>query len=137
MEVDYHIFLINLVYRKIYFWYTWCIKWYTWYIKLLNLIYLLYLNFTIKQLGGVEEGVRDLHRWFFQKCVFWREGEPYFFVTFNIIIPHIFPESMKVLSVNISYSHRFSDFLTFPYYKETNDLSLWQIMSAFFNPNIL
>ena len=39
MEADCHIFLINVVYRKIYFWYTWYIKWYTLYIKFLILIY--------------------------------------------------------------------------------------------------
>ena len=39
MEADCHIFLINVVYQKIYFGYTWYIKWYTWYIKFLTLIY--------------------------------------------------------------------------------------------------
>ena len=39
MEADCHIFLINLVYRKICFWYTWYIKLYTLYIKFLILIY--------------------------------------------------------------------------------------------------
>ena len=30
--------------------------------------------------------------WFFQKCIFQREGESLVFVTFNIITRHIFPE---------------------------------------------
>ena len=31
--------------------------------------------------------------WFFQKSIFWREGQILIFVTFNIIISHIFPEN--------------------------------------------
>ena len=31
--------------------------------------------------------------WFFLKCIFFREGEPCFFVTFNIVKSHIFPEN--------------------------------------------
>ena len=66
----------------------------------------------------------------------------WFFVTFNIIISRIFhwnssnrSEDMKSFSVNISCFHRFPlvfwIFLIFPCYKETNDVSLEQIMSPF------
>ena len=70
--------------------------------------------------------------------------EPCFFVTFNIIISHVFPEySIETLQVvqklwRISLSIlvifiTFTDFLTFPCYKETNYISLYQMMSAFFH----
>ena len=59
----------------------------------------------------------------------------WFFVTFNIIISNIYPEnfieitqvvqnlwriSLSILAIFIN----FLDFLTFPFYKETNDASL-------------
>ena len=65
--------------------------------------------------------------WFFEK--------PCFFVTFNIISKHIFPDnfigfpqvvqkiwrnSLSILAIFIN----FLDFLTLPCYKETNDISL-------------
>ena len=72
-------------------------------------------------------------------CVFsknWSsKGKPWFSVTFNVIIKHIFPENfidiphviqkicrifLSILAIVID----FSDFLTFPCYKETNDVSL-------------
>ena len=44
---------------------------------------------------------------------------------------------MKNFSFDINYFHRFSSifwiFLTFPRYKETNEVSLQQMMSAFFD----
>ena len=56
--------------------------------------------------------------WIFQKCMFQREGETMVFVTFNIIINHIFLENfIKIhnivqkiwrISVNISYFYQFS-----------------------------
>ena len=68
------------------------------------------------------------------------------FLWLNIIISHIFPENFiyiphvvqKIwrLSLSLSILAIFIDFLNFllfPSYKETNDISLWQIMSAFFH----
>ena len=70
--------------------------------------------------------------------------ESSFFVTFNIIISHIFPEysieilqdvqklwriSLSVLAIFIN----FTDFLTLPCYKETNNVNLDQMMSAIFH----
>ena len=64
--------------------------------------------------------------------------KPWFFVTFNIILKHIFPEnfiefsqvfqkiwgnSLSILDIFINFS-QFSDFLTLPCYKETNDFNL-------------
>ena len=62
--------------------------------------------------------------------------KPCFFVTFNLIISHIFPENfidnngsedmkififdVKVLTIFVN----FSDFLAFWCYKETNDVSI-------------
>ena len=62
--------------------------------------------------------------------------KPCFFVTFNLIISHIFPENfidnngpedmkififdVKVLAILVN----FSDFLAFWCYKETNDVSI-------------
>ena len=59
----------------------------------------------------------------------------WFFVTFNIIVSHIFPENLiknssscsedrKNLSVNIGYFHNYLYYLTFCCYKETNDVSI-------------
>ena len=71
--------------------------------------------------------------WFFQICIFSGESETLFFLDFNIIISHIFPENfieipqvfqkiwrLSLLSIFIN----FLDFLTFPCYKETYDVSL-------------
>ena len=75
--------------------------------------------------------------------------KPWFFVTVNVIIGHIFPENFieiplvvqKIWRISLTISAIFIDFfgfLTFPCYKETNDVSLWQIMLAcFFTFNIL
>ena len=70
----------------------------------------------------------------------------WFFVAFNIIISHIFPENFIEISHvaqmiwRISLSllaifnfHQFSDFLTFSCLEETNDDSLQQMMSDFFH----
>ena len=64
---------------------------------------------TLKRLG--RGGVNDT-RCGFSKNVSSRERvKRWFFVTFNIIISHIFPENL-------------SDFLTFPCYKEINGISI-------------
>ena len=70
----------------------------------------------------------------------------WFFVTLNVIWSHIFPEnfiaipqvvqkiwrlSLSILAIFNNF-HQFLDFLTFPCYKETNDVSLKQMVSAFF-----
>ena len=70
----------------------------------------------------------------FKKCIFWREGEALFFVTFNKIINHIFPEIfIKILVVQKIWRFypsililfvNFSDFLTFPCYKKTNEFGI-------------
>ena len=44
--------------------------------------------------------------------------EPWFFVTFNIILKHIFPENF------IEFPQVALDFLTLPCHKETNGVSL-------------
>ena len=38
----------------------------------------------------------------------------------------------QIFSVNINYFHQFFEFLTFPCYIETNEVSIKQMMSAFF-----
>ena len=59
--------------------------------------------------------------WFFEKCIFEREGKALVFVNFNITISHIFPkdfiwnlssrkEIINNFSVNIRYFHLFSGF---------------------------
>ena len=90
------------------------------------------IDLSLKRLGG---GQLDLSCSFF-KNVFSRERmKPWFFVTFNIIIIHIFPENLigisqivqkiwrtspSILTIFIS----FLNFLTFPSYKETNNASI-------------
>ena len=71
----------------------------------------------------------------------------WFFVTFHIIMNHIFSEnfieipqvvqklwrfSPSILAIFINF-HQFSRFFTFLCYKETNDVSLEQTMSVFFH----
>ena len=69
---------------------------------------------------------------------------PWFFVTFNIIINHIFPENFteipqvvqKIWRLSLSILaifFDFLDFLTFPCFKKTDDVSLKQMMSSFFH----
>ena len=73
--------------------------------------------------------------------------EHWFFVAFNIIISHIFPEnfteicqivqkiwrlSLPILAIFINF-HQFFDFSRFPSYKETSETSLQQMMAAFFH----
>ena len=75
--------------------------------------------------------------------------KPWFFVSFNIIIIHIFPEnfievtqvihklwriSLTILAIFIIFNS-FLDFWQFLFLisKETNDASLWQVMSTFFH----
>ena len=73
---------------------------------------------------------------FFKNSLFRERVKPCFFVTFNLIISQIFPESfidnngsedmmififdVKVLTIFVN----FSDFLAFWCYKETNDVSI-------------
>ena len=79
----------------------------------------------------------------FSKIVFSRgRVKPCFFVTFNVIIRLIFPENFikipqvvqKISRASSSTSLifvNFPNFLTFPCYKQTNDVSIKQVMSAF------
>ena len=79
----------------------------------------------------------------FSKIVFSRgRVKPCFFVTFNVIIRLIFPENFikipqvvqKIWRASSSTSPifvNFPNFLTFPCYKQTNDVSIKQVMSAF------
>ena len=71
--------------------------------------------------------------WSFQKCIFSTKGEALFFMTFNVFVSHIFPENfIKIPPViqKISRSPpsifiiliKFTDFVTFPCYIETNDV---------------
>ena len=92
-----------------------------------------YAGLNPKMAGGVGQYA---HPCAFSKYVSSKERvKAWFFVTFNIIISHIFPEnfieitqvvqnlwriSLSILAIFIN----FLDFLTFPFYKETNDASL-------------
>ena len=66
--------------------------------------------------------------------------KPWFFVTFNNIISHIFPKNVieipqvvqKIWRFSLSMLTIFINFMTFPYYKETDGNSIKQMMSAFF-----
>ena len=93
---------------------------------------------TLERLGDQFDPLCE----FFQKRVLWREGETLLFLTFNIIINLIFPEnfielpqvvrkiwrfSPSILTIFIN----FSEFLTFPFYKETNVVSIKQVISTF------
>ena len=69
----------------------------------------------------------------FSKSVSSKERvKPWFFVTFNIIISNIFPENFieipqvvhKIWSFSLPIFAIFIDFLTFPCYKETDDVNL-------------
>ena len=72
--------------------------------------------------------------WFFQRCFFQRDRvKLWFFVTLNFIIRDIFPENLIKISQNVQRICRFSssiltgfinflDLLTFPCYKEANDV---------------
>ena len=80
----------------------------------------------------------------FFKTVSSRERvKPWLFVTFNIIISHIFFKNFNEIPQVVQKIWRFSpsiltifinfsDFLTFPCYKETNGVSIKQMMSSFF-----
>ena len=55
-------------------------------------------------------------------------SEKAFFVTYNIIISHGFPENIvqkisRICSLISTIFVNLMDFLTFPYYKETNDVT--------------
>ena len=87
-----------------------------------------FISLTLERLGGQS-------LWFFQKLIFWKEGEAKVFLWLIIIIRHIFTENFIELpqvvqkiwgfspSILIIFID-FSDFLTFPFYKETNDVSI-------------
>ena len=94
---------------------------------------------TLKQLG-VNLTPPPLPKMYLPKTG-WK---PWFFLTFSIIIKHIFPEDFieirqfvqKIWIISLSILANFInflDFLTFPCYKETNDVGLYQMMSAFFH----
>ena len=65
--------------------------------------------------------------WFFQKSIFWREGQILIFVTFNIIISHIFPENFIKISQVVQKIWRFSTSIL------TNFINLWDFFHIFFN----
>ena len=73
--------------------------------------------------------------WFLQKCVFWRNSKTLVFVTFDIVISHVFPENAIEISRVVQKIWRFSpsiltifidfsNFLTFICCKETKDVSM-------------
>ena len=97
--------------------------------------------------GGGEGSVNLMSIWSpcgFSKNMFSREGVKFcFFVTFNIIIGHIFPENFIKIPLIVQKIWRFtlsaltifidiSDFLTFPCYKETNDPSIKLMIFFYF-----
>ena len=87
---------------------------------------------TLKSLRGI----KLTHPCGFSKSVFSRERvKPCFFVTFNIIISHIFPENLieipqfvqKICRFSpsiLTIFTNFSDFLTFFCCKETNEITI-------------
>ena len=101
-----------------------------------------FYNLTLKWLAS---GGREVNPpCSFSKNVFSRERvKRCFSGTFNIIISHIFPENLieipwvvqklwRFTSLSSTFFIRFLDFLTFPCNKETNDITMKQMMSAFF-----
>ena len=71
----------------------------------------------------------------FPKLYLLERGWSLVFMSYNIIISHIFPEKFTEITQVVQRIWRFSpsiltisinflDFLTFPYYKETNDVSI-------------
>ena len=48
----------------------------------------------------------DLLLWFFQKCIFQREGEALFFVTFNNVIRRNFAENFNEISQGVQKKKR-------------------------------
>ena len=87
----------------------------------------MYFN-TLKRLGEFDH----LPLCGFFKNVSSREKEtPWFLVIFDIIISHIFPENfIEIFRVVQKIS-------AFPCYEETNDVSIYQMMLAFFTFNLL
>ena len=131
-------------------------RWVSWWYSLLRLIFLFHLiiglegmsfctnlSLTLKRLGDQT----DPSPCGFTKNIFSRErANPRFSVTFNIIISHIILKNVieipqivqktwRFLSSILNFFVYFPDFFTFPGYKETNDVSIWQLMSAFFLPS--
>ena len=77
--------------------------------------------------------------WLFQNKFSRDRVKPCFFLTFNITISYIFSENfIEISQVTqkiwrfFSFNIDFSDFLTFPYWRKTNDVSIYELMSAFF-----
>ena len=52
-----------------------------------------FVNLKINPKTVKEKSIWPNSLWFFQKCAFYRESETLIFVTFNVIIIHIFPEN--------------------------------------------
>ena len=83
---------------------------------------------TLKSLGGQFDSPYSFSNNVFLK----KRWNPGYFVTFSIIISHIFPENFivipqvvqKMWTFSLTISTHFSDFLTFPCYKETKDVSI-------------
>ena len=90
----------------------------------INLIFLIYVwtKLNPRKAGG-GDGVNLTRLWFFQKCIFWKEGETLFFYWFFFYFQYYHKldlswkfywnssshsEDVKTFSVNTSYFHRFS-----------------------------
>ena len=109
----------------------------------------LHIILTLKCLGG---GQGDPLPCGFSKNVSSKESvKPWFFVTFNIILKNIFAEKfiefpqvvqkiwrnyLSILAIFINFP-QFFGFLTFPCYKETNDIAYNRWCHHFFTFNIL
>ena len=108
------------------------------------------LVLILKRLG---DSVWHSPPWFSQKCIFRERMRPCFFFiiyfNFNIIISHIFPENVIIkipqvvqkiwrfsLSILALFIY-FSDFSTFPYYKETNGVTYNRWWKQFFTFDLL
>ena len=99
---------------------------------------------TLKRLGsGGGGGQFEVLCCFPKKLYFRVRVKPCFFVTFNIIVSHIFPENFVDVSHIAQRIRRFSpsiltifidfsDFLNFSSRKETSDFSIQQMISSIF-----
>ena len=95
---------------------------------------------TLKRLWGVN---LTPSIGFFKNLSSRERMKPWLFVAFKIVISHIFPENFIEILQDVQNIWRFypstlfifihfSDFLTFPCYKETDDVCIYLTISAYF-----
>ena len=93
---------------------------------------------TLKWLGMGGRGSQfDFPCGFLKTVSSKKRVKPWFFVNFNIIVGHIFPENFfeipQVFQKIWKFLRQYYLFSSFPCYKEINDVSSPQMMSAFFH----